>query len=92
MSNVKRSSSCSYHLCTIVIYELKPYRSLIYVQVLLYPFVSCDNLFPSSVMRDYKIALHVSALRPSSGAEQVLQDLLLHSAHVQRVLTRLSSG
>jgi hypothetical protein len=48
-----------------------------------------DHLFPSSVMRVYKIALHVSALRPPSEAEQVLQDLLLHSAHVQRVFTRL---
>jgi hypothetical protein len=51
-----------------------------------------DHLFPYSVMRVYRIALHVSALRPPSEAEQVLQDLLLHSAHVQRVFTRLSLG
>jgi hypothetical protein len=36
-------------------------------------------------MRVYRIPLHVSALRLSSEAEQVLQDLLLHSAHVQHV-------
>jgi hypothetical protein len=54
--------------------------------------ITLDHLFPSSVMRVYRIALHVSVLRPSSEAEQVLQDLLLHSAHVQRVFTRLSSG
>jgi hypothetical protein len=54
--------------------------------------ITIDHLFPSSVMRVYRIALHVSALRPSSEAEQVLQDLLLHSAHVQRVFTRLSFG
>jgi hypothetical protein len=55
-------------------------------------YLIIDHLFPSSVMRVYKIALHVSAIRPSSEAKQVLQDLLLHSAHVQRVFTRLSSG
>jgi hypothetical protein len=43
MSNAKTGSSCSYHLCIIVIYELKPCRSLIYIQVLLYPFVSRNN-------------------------------------------------
>jgi hypothetical protein len=31
--------------------------------------ITIAHLFPSSVMRVYKIALHVSALRPSSEAE-----------------------